>query len=473
MRVTEVSVENFKRIVSVNVKLRPGVTEISGNNGEGKTSFIDAVWVLLKGKKVAPAEPIRKGAERCRIRGRIGEYLVTRIFKRAKAGEVTTELRIERDDQSMPPTENFMRSLIGDHMLDPGDFISLSSDAKFDVFRSFVPGVDFKVIANQNRQDYERRTDVNRMAKESRAAAHMINVPEGTPEASIDKAALVQQLQEAGDTNAATERRRANRENVVAQIAKHREFHAAAGERIDAYVTDRRELAAKRIAELEQEIVRLQASIERAKADGANDIFRESDNIKMEADAALKVADELQAKLDAAGPLPEPIDTQALAQTIAQAELANEAIVKRQTRDKHVKVAERYEGEANELTARMDAREKAKQEAIAAAKIPVPGITFGDGEVLLDGVPFEQASTAQKFRVGVAIAVAKNPTLRLVWVRDASLLDDHSYELIAKLAAEFDCQILLETVRAIGKDAIVLEDGHLRETAAAVETANA
>ena len=65
----------------------------------------------LKGKKVAPAEPIRKGAERCRIRGRIGEYLVTRIFKRAKGGDVTTELRIERDNESMPPTEAFMRSL--------------------------------------------------------------------------------------------------------------------------------------------------------------------------------------------------------------------------------------------------------------------------------------------------------------------------------------------------------------------------
>jgi hypothetical protein len=466
MKVTELAVENFKRITSVDVKLRPHVTEISGPNGAGKSSYIDALWVLLKGKKVAPAEPIRKGAERCRIRGRIGEYLVTRIFKRAKGGDVTTELRIERDNESMPPTENFMRSLIGDHMLDPGDFIALNSDQKFDVFRQFVPSVDFKVIANQNRQDYERRTDVNRMAKESRAAAHMINVPEGTPEASIDKAALVQQLQEAGDTNAATERRRANRENVVAQIAKHREVHAGVATRIEAMENEKRVNLARRLADLDEELARIKRIITQTREQGESEIESVRTEIRAEADAALRVAEELQGKLDAAGPLPEPIDTQALAQTIAQAELANEAILKRQTREKHIKVAERYESEANELTARMEAREKAKQDAIAAAKIPVPGISFGEGEVLLDGVPFEQASTAQKFRTGVAIAVAKNPTLRLVWVRDASLLDDHSYELIGKLAAEFDCQILLETVRAIGKDAIVLEDGHVREPAA-------
>lgn len=468
MKVTELSVENFKRITSVAVRLKPHVTEISGPNGAGKTSYIDALWVLLKGKKVAPAEPIRKGAERCRIRGRIGEYMVTRIFKRVKSGEITTELRIERDNESMPPTEAFMRSLIGDHMLDPGDFIGLKADEKFDVFRSFVPNVDFKTIANQNRQDYDRRTDVNRMAKEARAAAHMISVPEGTPAAQVDRAALVQQLQEAGDANALTERRRSNREKVVAQIEQLRAQHASADERFKIFVTERQATCDARVDELLAEMERLKAAIESTQATAKEEMLQRSREITVEAVNALDEAEGLQAKLDAAGPLPEAVDTQALVQRIREAELANDNVVKLQTRDKHVKTADRYDDESAEITARMEAREKAKQDAIAAAKLPVPGITFGDGEVFLDGVPFDQASTAQKFRVGVAIAVAKNPTLRLVWVRDASLLDDHSYELIGQLAAEFDCQILLETVRAIGKDAIVLEDGHVKESAAAV-----
>jgi predicted ATP-dependent endonuclease of OLD family len=467
MKVTELSVENFKRITSVAVKLKPHVTEISGANGAGKTSYIDALWVLLKGKKVAPAEPIRKGAERCRIRGRIGEYMVTRIFKRTRTDEVTTELRIERDNESMPPTEAFMRTLIGDHMLDPGDFIDLTSDQKFDVFRSFVPDVDFKAIANQNRQDYERRTDVNRMAKEARAAAHMISVPEGTPSVQIDRAQLIVELQEAGDANALTERRRSNREKVVAQITELRAKHASANERFNTYATERQATCNARVDELLAEMERLKTAIETTKRIAEEEMLERSRQIAVDAVNALTEADELQGKLDAAGPLPEAVDTVAIAQRIREADAANENVVKLQTREKHIKTADRYDDESAELTSRMEAREKAKQDAIAAAKLPVAGITFGDGEVLLDGVPFDQASTAQKFRVGVAIAVAKNPTLRLVWVRDASLLDDNSYELIGKLAAEFDCQILLETVRAIGKDAIVLEDGHIKEAAAA------
>ena len=225
----------------------------------------------------------------------------------------------------------------------------------------------------------------------------------------------------------------------------------------------------ERVKEIEAQIEQLKAAIDNVRAATQTHLDLDLGNMRKEADVALEAANELQAKLDAAGDLPTPIDTQALAETIRQADLVNEAVARLQQRKKHEEVAIRYEAEATEITARMEAREKAKQDAIAAAKLPVAGITFGDGEVLLDGVPFDQASTAQKFRVRVAIAVAKNPTLRLVWVRDASLLDDNSYELIAKLAAEFDCQILLETVRAIGKDAIVLEDGRLKRDEAPAE----
>jgi ABC-type lipoprotein export system ATPase subunit len=462
MKLTELQVDNFCKITALNIALGGHVTEISGSNGAGKSSTLNSIWVLLKGKKVAPAEPIRKGAERCRIRGRIGEYMVTRTFKRTKTDELTTELRIERGNESMPPTEAFMRSLIGDHMLDPGDFINLSSDQKFDVFRSFVPSVDFKLITNQNRQDYDRRTDVNRQAKEARAAAHMISVPEGTPTAQIDRAQLIVELQEAGDANALTERRRANREKVVAQIAQLKATHSSANERFEVYATERQATCKVRLDELLAEMERIKAAIEATERAEREEILERSRVIAVEAVNALDEADGLQAKLDEAGPLPEPADTQAIAMKIREADAANENVVKLQTREKHEKTADSYDDESVEITARMEAREKAKQDAIAAAQLPVAGITFGDGEVFLDGVPFDQASTAQKFRVGVAIAVAKNPTLRLVWVRDASLLDDKTYEQITKLAQEFDAQILLETVRAIGKDAIVLEDGHVK-----------
>jgi len=462
MKVTQLKVENFKRIIAVDVSLGEHITEISGANGAGKSSTIDALWVLLKGKRVAPEEPIRAGQSRCRIQGQLGEYLVTRTFTRDRHGEITTGLRIERGDEGMPATEAFMKHLIGEHMLDPGDFIALSPADKFDVFRSFVPEVDFKLIANQNRKDYDRRTDVNRVVREARAAASMINVPEGTPQALIDVDGLVAELSRAGDQNAATERRRANREKASAEIEQLRHSAVKAGNAIKEYSDERQARCEARVAELE-------ALIRREREECARDIGARTSEIQEAAERAQARAQELAAALEVAGPLPESIDLGAIQKRISEARAVNANVLLLQQRQKHLQVAEQFERESEELTKRMEERERTKQAAIAKAQLPIAGITFKDEEVYLNGVPFEQASTALKLKCGVAIAVAKNPQLRLVWIRDASLLDDKSYETVAHLAREFDCQILLETVRPIGSDAVILEDGQVKKASEAAQ----
>lgn len=463
MKVTQLTVENFCKITALNVTLNDHVTEISGDNGAGKSSTLNALWVLLKGKRVAPDEPIRNGQMRCRIRAQLGEYLVTRTFAKDKHGELTTSLRIERGDEGMPPTEAFMKELIGEHMLDPGDFIALSPAKKFDVFRSFVPEVDFKLIANQNRKDYERRTDVNRLAREARAAANLITVPDATPGTLIDVDELVTELSSAGNANADIERRRANRERVSREIEQLRAFHADHDKRFEAFAGERMTRCNARVDELLAEMQRLKDRIEAEKAKAQEEINAKSREIAVEAMNALAKADELQGKLDAAGPLPELQDLAAIQKRIGEARAINANVAKLQEREKHLQVAEQYETESAAITARMEERERTKQAAIAKANLPIAGITFGDGEVFLNGVPFEQASTAEKLRCGLALACAHTPKLKLAWIRDASLLDDKSYELVKKLAVEFDMQVMLEVVRPLGADAIILEDGHLKQ----------
>jgi hypothetical protein len=466
MKVTSLEIENFCKITALNIKLNDHVTELSGDNGAGKSSTLNGLWVLLKGKRVAPEEPIRKGTDRSRLRGRLGEYLVTRTFTRDKHGEITTSLRIERGDEGMPATEGFLRELIGEHMLDPGDFIKLTPAEKFDVFRSFVPGVDFRLIANQNRKDYDRRTDVNRIAREQRGAANSIQVPEDAPTEPVNVDELLDELRRTADGNVDVERRRSNREKAVADIERLRTFHADHGTRFEAFAKERMDRCNAEVDELLAQMEALKRRIEATKAKADLDIGAKSAAIAVEATNALTEAEELQAKLDAAGPLSEPANLEALQQRISEARATNDLVAKARERARHLQTAEQYERESEEITARMKDRERSKQEAIAKAGLPIAGITFGDDEILLNGVPFEQASTAVKLKCGVAIAVAKNPTLRLVWIRDASLLDDKSYKQVEQLAKEFDAQILLETVRPIGQDAIVLEDGRLKQKAA-------
>jgi hypothetical protein len=126
-------------------------------------------------------------------------------------------------------------------------------------------------------------------------------------------------------------------------------------------------------------------------------------------------------------------------------------------------IAKAREAESAALTQAMAQRNALKEEAISKAAMPVEGLAFGDGIVLLNGVPFDQASDAEQLRASIAIAMAANPKLKIVRVRDGSLLDDQSMAILAEMATERDFQIWIETVASGRPGAIVIEDGHLAE----------
>jgi len=114
----------------------------------------------------------------------------------------------------------------------------------------------------------------------------------------------------------------------------------------------------------------------------------------------------------------------------------------------------------------MEKRKADRAAAIAKAKLPVEGLGFGEGVVLFNGLPLEQASDAEQLRVSVAIAMAGNSKLRVIRVRDGSLLDESGMKLLAELADANDMQVWVERVDTTGKVGFVIEDGRLRDAPA-------
>ena len=114
---------------------------------------------------------------------------------------------------------------------------------------------------------------------------------------------------------------------------------------------------------------------------------------------------------------------------------------------------------ARTLTETIEARNQAKADAITKAPMPVDGLGFGEGVVTFDGLPFDQAETSAQIRVGVAIAMQMNPTLRVIRIKEGSFLDADNVAMIAEMARANDYQVWIETVRSDGRTAIVIEDG--------------
>jgi hypothetical protein len=105
-----------------------------------------------------------------------------------------------------------------------------------------------------------------------------------------------------------------------------------------------------------------------------------------------------------------------------------------------------------------------KDEALATAKYPIEGLGFDTvkREVIYNELPFDQASHAEQMKTSMAIGMAINPKLRIMRIKDGSLLDDKTLAIVAAMAEEHDFQVWIECVSTTGKVGIYLEDGEVK-----------
>lgn len=424
--------ENVKKLRAVSITPDGNLVKITGANGSGKTSTLNSIWWALAGAGVVQASPIRNGEESATIKLDLGELIVTRRFDRTDGGEYTTSVRVtDPDGAQLSKPQDILNRLAGPGGLafDPLAFARAKPKEQFETLRRFVPGLDFDKIDGLNRADFDRRTAINREAAQKRAQANAIDIPEATPKERVDETAIVEEIEAVGKHNGDIEARKLRREQAAAAITPKRD--AAEGHRI-------------RAAELR----------------------RQADDEETKAKTADTEADELKKKLDEAPPLPEPKDPAAIKARFEEAKRTNAAVEQALRRETLLAEARDAEQQAEALTAKIDARNQDKREKIAAAKMPVDGLGFGEDCITFNGVPFNQASDAEQLRASIAIAMAANPRLKVILVRDGSLLDRKSMALLGEMADTHDCQVWVEAVDDSGEVGIVMEDGAVASTPA-------
>lgn len=431
MKILKLNAENIKKLQAVEITPQGDVVTIAGKNGAGKSSILDSIWWALAGTSHIQAEPIRKGQTRARIRLDLGELIVERRFT-----EAGSTLSVENAEGArFPSPQKMLDALLGELSFDPLAFSRMEPRKQFDELRRVAKlEVDIEKLDGLNRSDYAKRTDVNREAKAKRAQAEGISFPPDTPESPVALDKLVGDLEEAGKFNAEIEQRKARREATAAEGRQLKE-------RIDGLKA--------RVAEMRAE----------------------ADRVEAQALALDVELDRLQARLRDAPPLPEPKDTEEIRKGITEAQERNRNAAKREQKVRLTAEAVALEAQSRALTEQMDAREKEKAAAIAAAQVPVEGLGFGEGVVTYRGIPLVQASSAEQLRVSVAIAMAANPKIRVIRIQDGSLLDDDGLAAVADMAKANDYQIWIERVASDGRVGILIEDGMVKSAEPAVEVA--
>lgn len=440
MKIVSLQAENFKILKAVEINPQGNVVTIGGDNGEGKSSVLDAIWVALVGKSVAPPVPIRKGQEECRLRLDLGELIVTRSF-RDKEGKLTDTLKVEdAEGRRYPTPQTLLDNLLGHIGFDPFAFVQMKPDKQAETLLEMVAlPIDLDELAEADETDYAKRRTLNTTAKELRAQIDAIRVPLNPPE-PVDRDALLKQLADAADHNSA----------IQSEAIRQRDLRSQKAQYLEAIETYRK-------------------NIESARASATRKIENIKDEAKKEItglETAIgnleKSIAERDSEIAAAQPLDAPVDIPTLREKIAEADETAKVIAAIEQRAELTKRAARAEADSAILTGAMEAREKERRAALANAVMPIEGLGFAiDGKkatVTMDGLPFEQANSAAQIRASVAIAMAANPQLRVLRIKDGSLLGDKQMAILAEMAAEQDFQLWIERV-GTGGVGIVMQDG--------------
>lgn len=434
-KITQFTVENFMKVKLLEVTPDGNVIVFSGRNGQGKTSAINALWFLLKGKAALPAKAVRNGAERLMVKGNFGAFTVTRTCTEGAIPTLTLEMAKGRN--TWGTHQAMLDSIMGLLSFDPLEFVRMDTAAKVELLRQ-VAGVDSAVVDKLNQEnetDYDARNLVNRDVKALKAQIDAMTVLEGLPAQKIDEQAILKKLNDAGELN-----RRAQEvfraKEVLAQKVTSAQLAVDANERL--------------IAEQDTAIADLEAKLEQAKkVKKAGEVARKS--------LATAAGEAIAAHKNA--PSGEPIDVTALTVELQSAQRTNRAIDVREQFDRLKAQHDAKDEESKKLTRAIDAREEKKRTMLAKAKMPVDGLVLGAQTVLYNGIPIENLGEGEQIRISTKIGMAANPRLRVLAIRHGEALDEDGMKVLTQMAKENNFQIWMAKVDTSGKLGIVLEDG--------------
>lgn len=410
-------VQNFMRIETAEIAPNPNdnIITVSGANANGKSSLLNGIWAALESSAAARnakiTKPVREGADKATVEIDLGDLKIVRQW--TAAGKSTIQVT-SPEGAKYPRPQQLLDSMLGKLTFDPLAFTRLNTKDQTSTLLSLVDlGIDLDQIAEERASIYDARTQVGRDIK-AVGEVETINpdLPD-TPQSAQDILGAIQDAQK---------------------------------------VQQEHDTARFNISECEEAINYNAARIEQLEAE-----------IKDLKDANTELSDTHRSLKVELEQLPAVPDVDKLTSKLSGLEALNDQIRhNNQQKDKADKLAH-LNRKRNDLTAEIDALDTAKTDALASAKFPLEGLSFNDEGITYNGQPLNQASAAEQLRVSAALAMALNPSIRIMRITDGSLMDSTSQKLLSDIAAEYNFQVWVELVSETGDVGFVIEDGKVKQ----------
>nr|DAM52137.1 MAG TPA: STRUCTURAL MAINTENANCE OF CHROMOSOMES PROTEIN [Caudoviricetes sp.] len=429
MRIAQIKISNILGIAELEFTPE-GFNEISGPNGTGKTSVLEAIKSALSTGHDATL--LRKGAEK-------GEAVLvlddgTELSKTVTADKSTSKVRVDGKLTSRPAEA--IKKLTDALSINPIDFLRARKQDRVKVLLETMPleadldklagmtGIPvtaepgthaLSVIEVVYKEVYDDRTGTNRAVKEKDNAINQLKL--AMPEAPGGVEGSEDELQ--------------------AKVRSAEEEKTAELDRIAAKLTGIKKTNQQKIDEIRAEA---QRQIDAIKAKAVADVEAiQTEERRIEGLAGQQREKTIQKHADTVAPLNTALESiKANRSAHAKREQAMQTIqqMEKELIDLHADVARQTKALAD-----LD-----QYKADLLASLPIPGVEVKDGEIYRDGVHFDRLNTAQQVWVAVEIAKLRAGALGVCCVDGIELLDPNAFEEFRKQALESNLQLFVSRV---------------------------
>lgn len=494
MKLVQLQIKDVLKIKAISLDINGEHVAVCGKNKQGKSSVLDSLAMLTGGATEIPDNPIRTGATRGSIVG-VMDTGVT--FERVITPKGSHLIVKGSDGEKMPGGPQGVLEKMCGKFFDPFNFPNKKPSEQATIIKERF-GLNLDEIEAELNQLFDDRKIASAQAKQADAVAKGAPRFEDAPEQEASVAGLARELTDGNVINSENMISRnalATSESAVVSIGKDVDNLRASMVEMESLIAPAEE-SARKACKTEKDAVDVDTTaitmkMERLASELAagNKVNKQNQEHRARAmkaravaqglkDRALLLGEDitrakgrqdkggiaLEHERQSVGALTD-IDIDAITKKMETAEITNEQVRANAAASKLDDEADAAEDKAKALTTKLDHRRKDREAMIAAADIPIKGLTLGDGEIKLNGQPFAQASGAEKVEVSVAIWTAANPGLKVLAVEGNALDDEARAAMFAQAKAD-GVQLFMELVGVpdVGDvQQIVIEDGEIKE----------
>lgn len=433
---------------------------VGGANGQGKSSALTALIMALAGKSGMSEYPdiaLRKGQKKGKVTIELtgdadlmeSKSITVELSLRQKpSGAIVEEFRVlDSAGEEAPEPRKLLQRLFTLRAFDPLAFERMKPKEKATLVQNML-GLDLSKYDKEYQRVFAERTELGRDGKKLAALLEAAPKHDDAPVEEVKVVDLMTELDKLQEENK-------SRDNVqmLAVDLKHRQQSLTA--EADKLADDR-DAMQKRLAD---QIAALQKQL----ADQTASSQKQLDGFKEQIDAAEKGEKEALKKLEE---MPDRApDIAAVKEKIAKADETNRKVRENAARDRLEAEVKASRGEYQKLSDRLKEIQEERADVVAKAEWPMEGMELNEDGLLMNGLPFEQASTSQRIMASVKVGMALNPKLRLLVCQHGSDLDNETLDALAKAVEEHNFQLLIEIVTRSKEDedrcAVVIADGQV------------